>query len=541
MLPTWRMIWVTTLTGFILVAAGASYLWFTTPIPKEASAFSQLQATTVLYSDGSYLGNIGKTNRVSVPLSQVPVDVQHAVLAAEDRKFYSEPGISITGIARAVLVDLSGGHVQGGSTITQQYAKNAYLTQKRTLSRKLREVVIAQKLDLYSTKASVLHEYLNTIYFGRGSYGIEAAAKAYFGKDVSKLNAAEGAVLASAIQRPSYLDPLVHPAASEARWQYVINGMLKEHWIDVAPAYPLKNVVKYTPVAVVGPNAFVLDAVQKELAAANIDQAKLALGTTVVTTIDKNAQNAAIKAEDTELNSKVKNLTTNDPPVGALVSMQPSDGAVRAMYGGQGAGTATNCSVRLGGCLNLATQGLFQPGSSFKPYVLAAAEQYDDAGILTRANGPAVVPDPPGADIHNDNAESYTNITLTTALAQSVNTVYVPLARTVGPDKIKGLAQAAGIPTSVQLSDAGLTTDRIALGVYPVHPIDQAIGYATLCNGGKRVTPFLVRSVKSRTGETLYTGGAKTVQVLDPKITADVGLRDAAGGRLRYGQGRRHR
>src|SRR4051794_2224917 len=230
-LPTWRMIWVTALSGFVLIAAGVAYLWFSTPIPKEANAFSRLQATTVLYSDGSYLGNIGPANRRSVPLSDVPEVVQKAVLAAEDRKFYSEPGISPTGIARAVLVDLTGGHVQGGSTITQQYAKNAYLTQKRTLSRKLREVVIAQKLDLYYTKDTVLEHYLNTIYFGRGSYGIEAASKAYFGKDVNKLNAAQGAVLAAAIQRPSYLDPLVHRSASEARWNYVINGMLKQKWL----------------------------------------------------------------------------------------------------------------------------------------------------------------------------------------------------------------------------------------------------------------------------------------------------------------------
>ncbi|BEP13139.1 transglycosylase/D,D-transpeptidase PonA1 [Acidothermaceae bacterium B102] len=521
-LPTWRMIWVTALSGFVLVSAGVAYLWFSTPIPKEASAFSQIQGTTVLYSDGTVLGNIGATNRHSLDdLKLVPLVVQHAVLAAEDRKFYSEPGISITGIARAVLVDLSGGHVQGGSTITQQYAKNAYLTQKRTLSRKLREVVIAEKLDLHYTKDSVLLAYLNTIYFGRGSYGIQAASKAYFGKDVSKLNAAEGAVLAAAIQRPSYLDPLVHPQASEARWTYVINGMIAKGWLDTAPIYPLKNVVKYTPVRVTGPNAFVIDAVQKELDASTIDQAKLALGATIVTTIDKNAQAAAIKAEDDQLNSKVRSLTTKNPPVSALVAMQPSDGAIRAMYGGQGSSNG-DCSVREGGCLNLATQGLFQPGSSFKPYVLATSELWGNGGLLTRVNGPAVLPDPPGADIHNDNGDAYSNITLTNALAQSVNTVYVPLARQVGPPKVAIFAHQAGIPASITLADAGQTTDRIALGVYPVHPIDQATGYATLCNGGNRITPFLVRSVKSQSGESLYKAKTPSVNVIDPKITADV-------------------
>jgi membrane peptidoglycan carboxypeptidase len=520
--PTWRMIWVTCLTGFVLVVAGVAYLWFSTPVPNP-SAVSISQATTVLYSDGSVLGNIGATNRVDVTdISQIPPVVREAVLAAEDRKFYSEPGISVTGIARAVLVDATGGSVQGGSTITQQYAKNAFLTQKRTLSRKLREVVIAIKLTQTESKNQVLLDYLNTIYFGRGASGIQAASHAYFGKDVTKLNAAEGAVLAAAIQRPSYFDPDVHLAASQARWTYVINGMIKEHWLTASPVYPIKQVIKYTPARVTGPNAFIIDAVQKELANANIDEDKLALGTTIVTTIDKNDQAAAIKAEDQQLNDKVKGLKTNDPPVGALVAMQPSDGAIRAMYGGQGSTPDGSCSARLGGCLNLATQGLFQPGSSFKPYVLATAEAQGSDGILTRWNGPAVLPDPPGADIHNDSGEVCNNCTLETALAKSVNTIYVPLARKVGPQNVALTAQSAGIPTSIKLSDAGLTTDRIALGVYPVHPIDQAVGYATFCNGGNRVTPFLVRSVKSRKGESLYKAKTSSTRTIAAPIAADV-------------------
>ena len=141
------MVWVTCLTGFVIVAAGVAYLWFSTPIP-QASAVATSQETRVLYSDGSLLGSVGKTNRESLTsIDQIPLAVREAVLAAEDRNFYHEPGISIRGIARAVIVDATGGSVQGGSTITQQYAKNAYLTQKRTLSRKLREVVIAEKLD----------------------------------------------------------------------------------------------------------------------------------------------------------------------------------------------------------------------------------------------------------------------------------------------------------------------------------------------------------------------------------------------------------
>ena len=513
------MIWVTCLTGFVLLAAGVTYLWVTTPIPKPSDV-AVSQSTDVLFSDGSLLGTIGKTHRTDVLLSQVPVPVRQAVLAAEDRKFYSEPGISITGIARAVLVDATGGAVQGGSTITQQYAKNAYLTQKRTLSRKLREAVIAVKLSQQRSHDSVLQDYLNTIYFGRGASGIEEASKAYFGKDVGKLNAAEGAVLAAVINRPSYLDPDVHPAAAKLRYDYVMKGMVKEGWLPAALPFP-KDVIKYTPARVTGPNAFVLDAVQKEVAAHVTDENALAAGTVIVTTIDKNAQAAAIKAEDDKLNNVVKGSKSDDPPVSALVAMQPTDGAIRAMYGGQGS-TDGDCSVRKGGCLNLATQGLFQPGSSFKPYVLAAAESTGTAGILTRMNGPAVLPDPPGPDVHNDSGEVCNNCQLDTALAQSINTIYVPLAKKVTPSVVATIAHSVGIPESVPLLDAGLTTDRIALGVYPVHPIDQAVGYATLCNGGRSVTPFLVRSVKTRKGDSLYSAAPKATARIDPKVAADV-------------------
>jgi membrane peptidoglycan carboxypeptidase len=192
------------------------------------------------------------------------------------------------------------------------------------------------------------------------------------------------------------------------------------------------------------------------------------------------------------------------------------------MYGGQGATSTGSCSVRQGGCLNLATQGMFQPGSSFKPYVLASAEGNQTAGILTRMNGPAVLPDPPGPDVHNDSGEVCNNCTLAQALAQSVNTIYVPLAKQVGVNKVADTAHQMGIPESDVLADNGLTSDRIALGVYPVHPIDQAIGYGTLCNGGRSVSPFLVRSVKTRKGDTLYSKQPHATLRIQPEIAHDV-------------------
>jgi membrane peptidoglycan carboxypeptidase len=162
-------------------------------------------------------------------LSQVPLAVQHAVLAAEDRNFYSEPGISPTGILRALLVDLKGGDIsEGGSTITQQYVKNAYLSPHRTLTRKLKEILIATKLARSRSKSTILDDYLNTIYFGRGAYGIQAAANAYFNEDVSDLTVSQGALLAAVIRGPSYYDPAIrgNRPAAKARWQYVIDGMI---------------------------------------------------------------------------------------------------------------------------------------------------------------------------------------------------------------------------------------------------------------------------------------------------------------------------
>ena len=318
----------------------------------------------------------------------------------------------------------------------------------------------------------------------------------------------------------------MHPVQAKARWTYVMDGMLKKGWLKPeqrAVAYPVKTVIKYTPRRVTGPNAFIIDAVQKELTAKGVDENALAQGTIIVTTIDKRAQAAAIKAENEKLNNLVKDLKTNDPPVSALVAMQPSDGAIRAMYGGQGSTPNGSCAVRLGGCLNLATQGLFQPGSSFKPYVLATGEVQGTDGILSRWNGPAVLPDPPGKPVHNDDGKPCDNCTLTKALAQSVNTIYVPLATKVGPSQVAKIAHIAGIPESVPLEDAGVTSDRIALGVYPVHPQDQATGYATFCNGGRAVQPFLVRTVKSNKGRTIYAASPKTTKtVITSGIAADV-------------------
>ena len=221
--------------GIVLLAAigigvGAIAVASTSvPSPNEVSTS---EATIVYWADGSTeLGRLGEATRRSVPLVSVPIEVQNAVLAAEDRTFYEHGGISPLGVGRAIWNNLSGGSTQGGSTITQQYAKNAYLSQDRSWDRKLREALLAFKLETVVSKSQILEDYLNTIYFGRGAYGIEAASIAYFGKPVTELSTSEGAVLASIIKSPSGLSPEENLPALEGRWVYVIDAMVEQGWL----------------------------------------------------------------------------------------------------------------------------------------------------------------------------------------------------------------------------------------------------------------------------------------------------------------------
>src|SRR5438067_7739865 len=303
--PTPRQMLWGILGAFVLLCIFVAVGYAVISIPSPNSIATR-QSTILLYSDGrTQLARLGDTNRTNVRLSQVPRVVQKAVLSAEDRSFTSEPGISPTGILRAMWVDLAGGDVQGGSTITQQYVKNAYLTQERTFTRKFKEIFIAVKLGNTQSKDQILTDYLNTIYFGRNAYGIQAASRAYFGVDVNKLNAAEGAVLAAVIRAPGVYDPKVNHAKAVDRWHYVIDGMVKHHWLTSDQAaslhYPddsLQNADKTKHNSdCVGPKFFICQAVKAELVQKGFDEARQAAGGyRVTTTIDKKAQDAAVAA-----------------------------------------------------------------------------------------------------------------------------------------------------------------------------------------------------------------------------------------------------
>jgi membrane peptidoglycan carboxypeptidase len=500
-------------------------VWFGTSIPQP-NQLATAQSTIIYFADGKHeIGRIGALNRVDVPLRTVPKHVRDAVLAAEDRRFYSEPGISVTGIARALWVDVRGGDVtQGGSTITQQYAKNYYLTQNRTVTRKLREIVIALKLDEQLSKDRILQNYLNTIYFGRGAYGIASASRAYFGKDVSKLTPAEGAVLAAVIRAPSYYDPGVadNRDRAESRWRYVLDGMVRFGDVTQSQADSMAF-PKVKPLSTQhkgGPNGFLVQMVHDELLKHGFTDDQINLGgLRVVTTIDRHAQQAAITAENKLFTSIVKDKGKN-PPVSSLAAVRPGDGGIVALYGGRNYG-AGGCANGIS-CFNLATQAMAQPGSSFKPYTLATAIE-QGIGIKSRMDGPPTWTDPQGNVVRNDSGESCHNCDLVTALAKSINTIFVPLADKVGPRHIAETAHAAGIPDNVPLQDPnGYVTDRVTLGVFPVHPIDQAVGIATFAARGEQADPYIVAKVLNVRGKTLYRAHAHTNQAFSTGVADDV-------------------
>lgn len=508
---------IAALAGFVLALLGffTAYALIKTPEPND---LANAQASVIYYADGkSELDRISEVNRESVELRQIPSVVREAHLAAEDRTFYENSGISPTGIARAVWVGLRGGATQGGSTITQQYVKNYFLTQDQTLTRKGKEIVISIKIAKQKSKDQILEDYLNTIYYGRGSYGVQTAAKAYFNKDVSKLNAAEGALLATVIRGPSFYDPGLGAEQTQNakdRWAYVMDGMVSQGYVTAQDREAAKfpKVVKYSPdKGATGTNGYLTQQVKQELRSklkltdADIDRG----GYKIVTTIDKKSQAAAVAAVKARM---PEGAAGKDLHVG-LTSIKPGDGAIVAMYGG-----ANYAEEQF----NAATDAKLQAGSTFKVFTLLAALN-EDVSTKSRFDGssPQYFKEFEGdgnedGKVTNFGLESFGRVDLRTATANSINTVYAQLNIEVGADKTKAAAVAAGLP------DKGLGSNPAnVLGTDTVNVRDMANAYATVASQGTRVTPYFIKTVKGGPGGLDYKVKVVKKAAFDKKVTAD--------------------
>ncbi|MEX5720399.1 transglycosylase domain-containing protein, partial [Geodermatophilus maliterrae] len=513
-----------TLAGlFVLFGVFVGVVYATTEVPNPDSVQSA-QTTVVYYADGTTeMARLGDTNRTNVALADVSEGARDAVLAAENRNFYADPGISFTGIVRAAWNNVTGGSTQGGSTITQQYVKNAFLTSEQTFSRKFQELFLAVKLDNEYSKDEILENYLNTIYFGRGAYGIEAAATTYFGVSAAELTPQQGAVLAVLIRSPSSYDPEGNAEGAQDRWGLVLDAMVEEGWMTPAEreasVYPpvLPRPEGSTQGIPSGPEGLVVQQAIDELRAKGYtDQQLLAGGLQIVTTVDKPAQDAATTAVTDVMQGEPENLRQ------ALVAIDPRTGAVRAYYGGA-SGTGNDYA-----------QAQRQPGSSMKPYVLATAL---DQGISVNSrrdgSSPQIFPDRE-APVRNSGGASCGACTLVEAMTRSLNTTFYGLAYEVGPENVRETALAAtGLPETWQggplegnttlANGEGFTGSAIGIGEYEMRPIDQAHGFATFAAGGVERAPYFVSRVSDTSGAVLLEyGGESGEQVLRPEVANDV-------------------
>jgi membrane peptidoglycan carboxypeptidase len=498
----------------VIAAAGILYAEVKVPTPQSINT---AEVSKVTYRDGkTEIMKIGTVNRTNVPLSSVSMAAQHAVLAAEDKNFYSESGISFSGIIRALWADVRGHEItQGGSTITQQYAKNAYLSQERSFTRKLKEIVIAIKLDKKYSKDQILEYYLNTIYFGRGAYGIEAAAQTYFGVPAAKLTDGQGAVLAGLIRAPSVLDPRVSPQAAQTRFTQVVDAMAAQNWLQPGEGTTLKMPATL-PVQTGGPNgsktpqdAYIREEVIKELNDHGISEDEvLRGGLQITTTLDQGAQAAAVKA--------VTDSFAFTPPdvEPALVAITPGTGEIRAWYGGRYYGKGPN------GFTDYVdnVRDPIQPGSSFKPIALAAAlEQGISLNSYYNGNSGQVIEPGYPLGVPNYAGESLGQINLLQATAQSINSVFVPLAIDAGLDKVIKTAHELGIPDSERLP----AVSSLPLGVAATSPLNMTDVYATFAAQGMQAPAHLVAKVVDDTGKVLYTASTKAKRVMSEAVAAD--------------------
>ena len=497
----------------LLVVAGIAVFAFllartSVPTPNEVATS---EATIVYWADGrTELGRLGDSTRRSVDLDDVPLPVQQAVLSAEDRGFYEHGGVSPLGIGRAVWNNVTGGSTQGGSTITQQYAKNAFLTQERSWDRKVKEALLAIKLETVVSKDEILENYLNTIYFGRGAYGIEAAAIAYFGVPASELTVEQGAVLAAIIKSPSGLAPEERLDDLEARWGYVLDGMVEQGWLtpkERRQAEFPKIKKQKAKDRLGGQTGFLLTMVEQQLVELGFDETEIqGGGLRITSTFDRKAQRAATAAV-----RKVGPQSGTDGLRIGLASVRPGTGEVVAIYGG---------ADFIDDQINNATRRFAQAGSTFKPFALAAAtEQEVPLTSVWNGDSPATVD---GYTFSNYGDRSYGPVTLLQATESSINSAYVELESDIGVDSVADAAVRAGVPADtpgMELDDLNLT---FVLGTASPSGLDMANAYATFAARGALAETSVVKRVIGPNDGLLFDLQPRTQGSFDSSVADTV-------------------
>lgn len=511
-IPSWRQV----LGGF-LASLGLSLLllaaaYAATDIPEDLNAYATQQDNVYLWADGTPMASTGWVQRQAVPLDEVPESVRQAVLAAENESFYRDPGISVKGITRAVFRTLGQGDTEGGSTITQQYVKNVYLNQDRTFRRKFTEAMIALKLDNRMSKDEILESYLNTSWFGRGTYGIQRAAQAYYGKDVGRLDASEAAFLAALLKGAGLFDPALgkaNRARAVERWSWILDRMVATGHLssrERATYEKFPEPLKRNPLYDTGEQSEYLVELATTYAkkAAHLSDRDFDLGGYQIhTTFDKHRE-----ARLTDAVTKAREQARKDTPKAARAAHYgaasiAADGRILAVHGGP--------DHRRQG-YNESNAATVPAGSAFLPFVYAAALEHgvrkkreDEPTPVTGEtlyNGddgvPVTTPEGPYWDrgghkvaAHNDGGKSHGPISLHRALALSVNTPFMQLGMDTGLEKVRATAEAAGLlPDSI-----GAQVPALSTGNSTPSAIRMAGGYATFAADGMHTEPYSVRKI----------------------------------------------
>jgi penicillin-binding protein 1A len=504
---------VTAVWGGVLLAGLIAYVFTTLPDTAHWMQVNRPPSITLEADDGTVIARYGDFYGKVLHLSDMPKSLPEAVIATEDRRFYSHFGLDPIGMARALWVDLRArGVVEGGSTLTQQLAKNVFLSPQRTLMRKLQEAVLAIWLERHYTKDQLLETYLNRVYFGAGAYGVDAAAQRYFGKSARDLDVFQSALIAGLLKAPSHFSPAHDHLLAAARARQVVDNMVAAGYLTPlqgAAAKAESDQVDAVPIARAGPRYFA-DWIQDAMANGGYTG-----DVTVTTTLDPRLQAAAEAAVTMVLDKDGARLHASQA---TLLALSP-DGAVRAMVGGRDY-TASQ--------FNRVTQATRQPGSSFKLFVYLTALEHGFTPDATFFDGPISIG---GWQPHDYEPGYRGTVTMATAVAQSLNTVAVEVALKVGIGNVIATAHRLGITGQVP-ADAS-----IALGTAEVSLIDLTSAYAVMANGGNGVWPYGITEIKDASGQVLFrrTGGGPG-RLVAPDVVGE--MNRMLAGVMQYGTGR---